>query len=279
MWPDEGGIMPIHMDIVDCWRSVLLACVIASGSSCAVAQQRECSQIIVTDDSDYSPLHWYDGKSLNGASIEIATTALKAIQAPFLVRFVGPLERVLQAGKDGDVDLIASLRPTPERMKYLEFNKAPVFANPPTLYVAKGHEFIYSGWNDLIGRRGGMTAGNQFGGGFDDFMKKNLTIEVAQKTYMNFKKLELGRIDYFIAGYYNAEGYLLKSRQQSKFVALKPAVANTFSTIAFSKRSPCLKYQQALDTQIGIMRDQGVLDEILERNIRLYRDVAEEVGN
>nr|WP_183380322.1 MULTISPECIES: transporter substrate-binding domain-containing protein [unclassified Herbaspirillum] len=256
------------------WRVVLSLCLSSLFPLCSFAQSRECDKIVITDDSDYGPIHWYDGSKLMGASIDIVTTALKAIQAPYVIRYVGPMQRVLQAGKDGEVDIIASLRPTPERLRYLEFSKVQMFNNFPTVFVAKGREFRYSGWNDLVGKKGGITAGNQFGGDFDDFMKKNLNVEIAQKTYINFKKLELGRLDYVISGYFSGMGYLLRAEQQDKFVALTPPLVNNPSTLAFSKRSPCLKYLKLLDVELGKMRDRDQFREILNKNVQLYRNAS-----
>ena len=261
------------------WAWLGLLCLLSFFSPDTFAQPQQCDKVIITDDSDYGPVHWYDGIRLRGASIDIVTTALDAIHVPYVVRFVGPLERVLQAGKDGEVDIISSLRPTPERARFLEFSKVPVLSNSPTIFVAKDRAFSYTRWTDLIGKKGGITAGNQFGGGFDAFMKKSLNIEVAQKTYMNFKKLELGRIDYLISGFISGQGYLLRTNQQDRFVALTPPLVDNPSTLAFSKLSPCLKYLPPLDAELEVMLERGQIKEILDKNIQLYRDASAAPSN
>ena len=38
--------------------------------------QAQCSRMVVTADPSYPPMHWYDGETLQGASIEIAKRAL-----------------------------------------------------------------------------------------------------------------------------------------------------------------------------------------------------------
>ncbi len=243
------------------------ALVLLSASAGASAQQRECTKVVISADSDYAPLQWYDGKNLRGASIDIAVAALQAINVPFEVRFVGPFYRVLEEAKSGEIDMVASLKENPERREYLSFVPVPLFANPIAVFVAKDKRFAYAGWNDLIGKKGGVTRGNQFGDGFDAFLAKNLKIEEEQKAYMNFKKIELGRLDYLITGYYSGLIYLRQSGQEDRFMALRPYVAQSDNLIAISKRSPCLKYLPALEQQLNNMRQKGQFKQILDKHL------------
>ncbi|KAF1047032.1 MAG: hypothetical protein GAK35_00829 [Herbaspirillum frisingense] len=162
-------------------KKFLPVCLLASVVVAAAAQGTECTKVVVSADSDYAPLHWYDGKRLTGASVEIASRALTALNIPFEVRYVGPFHRVLKEAERGDVSMVASLKNTPERQHYLAYTSVPLFANPIAIFVARDRRFAYAGWKDLIGKRGAITLGNQFGGGFDEFMRDNLKIETAQK--------------------------------------------------------------------------------------------------
>ncbi len=224
----------------------------------------ECNKLVISADSDYAPLHWYDGKRLTGASIEIATRALTALDIPFEVRYVGPFHRVLSEAESGDVAMISSLKNTPERQQYLAFTSVPLFSNPIAVFVARDRRFAFSGWKDLVGKRGAITLGNQFGGGFDEFMRDNLTIETAQKVYMNFTKLDSGRIDYLITGYYSGVIYLNQSGQTDRFMPLRPFVSETDNYIALSKASPCVKYLPRINAQLELMQKRGELRAILQ---------------
>lgn len=235
----------------------------------AFSQEKECKKIVISGDSDYPPLQWYDGKQLTGASIEIATTALKTLGVPYEVRYVGPFHRVLKSAQVGEIDMISSLKDTPERRDYLVYTSVALFSNPIAVFVAKDKKFRYSGWSDLIGKKGGVTLGNQFGNGFDEFLQKNLQVEAEQKTHMNFKKLELRRLDYLISGYYSGLAYLATSGQSDKFVALKPYVSDSDNFIAMTKSSPCVKHLKGLNVQLESMRREGKLKSILDKHIAL----------
>jgi len=247
-------------------RCVLFLALVPLG---ALSQEKECRKVVISADSDYAPLQWYDGKHLTGASIEIATTALSALGIPYEVRYVGPFHRVLKSAQQGEIDMISSLKDTPERREYLTFANVALFANPIAVFVAKDRRFSYAGWNDLIGKKGGITLGNQFGNGFDEFLKGNLQVEAEQKTYMNFKKLELRRIDYLITGYYPGLAYLAASGQNGSFVALKPYVSESDNFIAITKSSPCIRHLKALNLQLENMRREGRLQSILDKHMEL----------
>lgn len=235
--------------------------------SCAQAAQ--CNKVVLSADSDYPPLHWYDGKRLTGASIEIAVTALQALNIPVEVRYAGPFHQVLRGAQSGEIDMISSLKDTPERHEFLSFTSVPLFTNPIALFVPRERKFPYTGWHDLIGKRGGVTQGNQFGNGFDDFLKKNLTIETQQKVHMSFTKLELGQLDYLITGYYSGLAYLASAGQQDKFVALRPFVTQTDNFIAFAKQSPCTIHLKELNRQLERMQKSGALKTILDKHTAL----------
>jgi polar amino acid transport system substrate-binding protein len=250
---------------------ILIRCalLIALAPLVAWSQEKECRKVVISADSDYAPLQWYDGKNLTGASIEIATSALSALGIPYEVRYVGPFHRVLKSAEEGEIDMISSLKDTPERREYLTYTNVALFPNPIAVFVARERSFSYSGWNDLVGKKGGVTLGNQFGNGFDEFLRGHLQVEAEQKAYMNFKKLELRRIDYLITGYYSGLVYLAASGQSDSFVALKPYVSESDNFIAIIKSSPCIKHLKALNLQLDSMRREGKLKLILDKHIAL----------
>lgn len=229
------------------------------------ARAAECTKLVVSSDSDYAPLHWYDGKQLTGASIEIARRVLTALDIPFEVRYVGPFHRVLKEAASGDVAMVASLKNTPERQKFLSFTSVPLFSNPISVFVATDRRFAYAGWQDLIGKRGAITQGNQFGGAFDNFLRDHLTIQSAQKVYMNFARLDSGQIDYLITGYYNGMISLNQSGQADRFEALQPYVSETDNFLALSNASPCVKHLARINAQLELMQKRGELRAVLER--------------
>ena len=190
---------PLLLSCISC------ACMLLAGVGHAGA---DCSRLIVTADPAYPPMHWYDGHSLQGASIEIAKRVLDELKISYEVRYLGPFPRIVAMAERGEVDMIATLKKTPEREGFLLFPKTPALSNPVAVFGSREHPFEFRDRADLIGLKGGITRGNQFGDGLDEFLREKLNVEEANSPESNFSKLGLGRIDYFVTGYYTGMALL-----------------------------------------------------------------------
>lgn len=246
-----------------------LLCLLLGGFG--VAQPNDCKKVVITADPAYPPLHWYDGHSLMGASIDIATAVLRDIGVPYEVRYLGPWARALRAAELGEVDMVATLKDTPERRVYLAFPSHAAFANPVAVFVQQDSALRYTQWGDLVGKRGGITLGNKFGGGFDEFMEHKLSVESVSKPELNFKKIQAGRIDYFITGLYAGLAMLHGQHQEHAFKALRPYVTETRNYAAFVRSSPCVVHLPAFDKRLGELLRDKVPERILAESLARWR--------
>lgn len=236
-------------------------------ATAALGWARECDRLVVTADPNYPPLHWLDGDALRGASIDVVTTVLNRLHLPYEIRYVGPFARVLRAAEAGEVDIVTTLKITPEREKYLAFVPTPAFLNPISIFVLRDAAFTYREWRDLVGKHGGITRGNKFGGGFDEFMASHLDVEEADDLNLNFKKLQARRIDYFITGLHAGLAYLEQTGMTNEFVVLDKPVSTTSNYVAFSKASACVRYVSAFDAQLAVLVRSGATRAILDESL------------
>ena len=236
-----------------------------------VSARAECSRLVVAADPAYPPLHWYDGERMQGASIEIAKRVLDDLKIPYEVRYVGPFARLMALAEHGDIDMIATLKKTPEREGFLLFPVTPAFSNPVAVFAAREHKFKFSARRDLIGLRGGITRGNKFGDGFDEYLARNLTIEQANTPENNFEKLKAGRIDYLITGYYTGMAYLLKRGDEAQFVALRPFVADSSNFLALTRNGKCADKLDAIDARLSQLKKKGVLDALIQKSFKTWK--------
>lgn len=230
-----------------------------------------CARLVLTADPAYPPLHWYDGKNFHGASIDMAKRVLDDLKIPYEVRYVGPFPRVVLMAQRGEVDMITTLKKTPEREEFLLFPKTPTLANPVAVFAARARPFAYRDRRDLVGLRGGITRGNLFGDGLDEYLRESLTFEEANSPENNFAKLNLGRIDYFITGYYAGMAYLLKRGDQDKFIALKPYAAETQNFMALTRYGHCADKLGLIEQRLAALEKLGVIDEMIQRNIEVWK--------
>jgi polar amino acid transport system substrate-binding protein len=247
----------------------LVACVsvIASG----LGARAECTRLVLSADPAYPPMHWYNGEALQGASIEIATRVLDDLKIPYEVRYLGPFPRVMAAAERGEIDMIATLKKTPEREAFLLYPKTPALSNPVSVFTARGRPINFRSRSDLVGKKGGITRGNQFGGDLDEYIKQKLVVEEANTPESNFNKLALGRIDYFVTGYYTGMAILLKRGDEESFVANAAFLVDTPNFVVLTKKGHCADQLQRLDTQLALLRRSGVLDDLISRSFQKWK--------
>lgn len=217
---------------------------------------------------DYPPYHWCpDQHSLTGASVEQLQFILSAKVK--LIPQLYPWKRVLQRAQNGQLDIILPLRINAERARYLRFSQNPAFENPIVIFVRKDKNIPYQGWDSLKPYRGGISLGDIFGNGFDDYLVANLTVETAQDMASNFKKLELGRIDYFITGKYVGMAYLKKKQLANIIVDLPEPVSVSKIHIGFGKHVPAGVIKE-IDKVLRKMADSGASAALLKKWVDIY---------
>lgn len=228
---------------------------------------RQCTTLVYSANPHYPPYHWANGpNSFDGASIEL----LKLITPPGvrLKPVVYPWKRALVLARQGEIDLIVSLRITPERNEFLRFAEHRAFPNPIAVFVRKDRAFSFKTWADLKGRRGGISLGDTFGNGFDEYLRQELTFDEAQTMESNFAKLEAGRIDWFVTSRYAGAAYAASQRLRVGFTSLHPSISEQDIHMGFSRVSPCAGLAEAMSRRLEELDRQGVLEKILRRHLR-----------
>jgi polar amino acid transport system substrate-binding protein len=238
-------------------------------SACSAAT--ECSRVVLTADPSYPPMHWYDGETLQGASIEIAKRVLDELNIPYEIRYSGPFPRVMALAERGEVDMVATLKKTPERELFLLFPVTPALSNPVAVFGSSEHPFEFKDRSSLMGLKGGITRGNLFGNGLDDFIKRKLLVEEANSPELNFNKLSLGRIDYFVTGYYTGMAYLLKRGDEERFVAKTPYLVNTPNYVVLTRKGHCADRLDLIDAKLAALKKAGVLDELIRQAFQKWK--------
>jgi polar amino acid transport system substrate-binding protein len=261
--------MPAAARIAAC-LALAVAVIAAPGPSRAVAAGR-CERLVISGDPEYPPLVWFDGQTMRGTTIEIAAAVARRLGLPYDIRYVGPFPRVLLAARNGEIDLISEMKNTPERRDYIAFPDTPIFVNPIAVFARRDHPIVFSAWNDLIGHRGGITLANKFGGGFDEFLARHLTIEQAPRLESGFAMLAQDRIEYFVTGYYPGLAYLIRANEEQDFVALEPHVTASDNFIGLAKKSGCIDRLADIDAALAELLRSGEVQRILQSGFNSWR--------
>ena len=103
---------------------------------CGMAPALVLAQIRFAPEKDYGPLVYQTAAGrVEGLSIDILEALKPGLDAPVLTLPAQPLSAILEAAQRGEVDLISSLRPTPERSAYLAFT--PAYVQVPAVLVVR----------------------------------------------------------------------------------------------------------------------------------------------
>ena len=236
----------------------------------AICAQAQDKVIRWATNPQYPPYDWsVDGDRYAGACIDLL--ALVIPKGYSLEPVVVPWPRAQKMAKEGRIDLLVNLRITPERSKWLEFSKNPTFANPISVFMRKEDVIPLKSWDELILLKGGVTIGDAFGNGFDNYLKDNLKVEASPNVRSSFLKLDVGRIDYFVTGYYTGMAWLSSEGLQDRIVTLKPPISDTYIHLGFSKLSPHLAVLPEIDRKLSELGADGTLKRILQSHIESFK--------
>ena len=238
------------------------------------ASAAQCTRVLLSANPDYPPYHWAEGDRIVGASVALTGRILDELGVAWEARHVGPWPRVLKSAEHGQIDLVLSLKPTPEREVYLAFTRSPAFPNPMAVFVAKARPMNFESPQDLVGKRGGRTAGDRFGDVFDRFSEKSLTLEDADSLAVNFQKLVAGRIDYVVTGLYTGRAHLLQLGLSDQILPLKRPVNEGYIHHGFSRRSPCIALMESIDSRLAAARRDGLESRLLEEALAQWQRSA-----
>lgn len=228
-----------------------------------------CETILYSTNPSYPPYDWaVSDEAFAGASLELMRMAVP--ESLKLQPVVYPWKRALFLAGKGQIDLLLSLRITPERQQYLEFTRHQAFPNPIVVFARTDHLFRFETWEDLKPLTGGVSQGDTFGGGFDQYMQQALKIENAPTLEENFQKLLTGRIDYFVSGYYLGMTYILAHDLEGKIAVVGDPVSSEGIHFAMSRKSQCKKYLEVINARLDVLGRTGVPERLLEQAMREY---------
>jgi polar amino acid transport system substrate-binding protein len=158
--------------------------------------------VMACGETSFPPFNWKEGEKIIGAAPETARLIFKDLGLDFDCRDRGPWKRCQLYVKTGEVDMFVAGYMNDERKQYAVFPKVYLYEDPAAVFVMKGNEFTFEKWEDLSGKKIGRLLGGTLGKDFDTFIEQNLRVEYVVSWIQNFKKLELGRIDFFAIGLY-----------------------------------------------------------------------------
>jgi len=227
-------------------------------------------KLIACGHPDYPPFMWREGENTIGVAAEVVEILFRELDIEVVSKNIGNWKRCLSTVKDGKTDLIVSAYLTDERMKYAKFTQIPLSADPSAIFVWKGREFKFDKWEDLIGKNAGVLLGESHGQEFDLFLEKNIKIQYVSRRLQNYKKLELGRIDFEPTGLHTGLIQTKRYGYGEKIIALKTPVATNYLYIAMSNKSKYLPYLPQIELGLQKLHTNGTIEKLIKKYTDYY---------
>jgi polar amino acid transport system substrate-binding protein len=256
-------------------RLVILSCAVALGVAflatsfeATAAGPGGCSRLVLTGHPSYPPVAWAHGDTLDGAGIEIVRRLAEDSGIPISVVNEGSWDAAQQAVKTGKADAIVGLYLTHKRLASFDYVQPAIAPDPSAVLVRAGERFDYTGWDSLIGKRGVLSDGEEYGPKFDAFMKTKLTMRRVRGFQGVYQALIDNEADYGLAGYYAA----LTAAPKTKIAIAAPNFVTEGLYLAFGKNSACSsRLSTAFSKDIAKLIADGTVKKLFATGLADYQ--------
>jgi polar amino acid transport system substrate-binding protein len=224
-----------------------------------------CSRMVLTAHNAYPPVAWAHNGTLEGAGIAVVRRLAAANGVQLSVINEGSWNAAQTAVKSGKADAIVGLYLTSPRRQFFNYVQPAIAPDPSAVVVRRDETFVYRGWNSLIGKRGAVSEGEQYGQSFDTFMNSKLTTQRVKGFEGVYSALLQRRADYGLVGYYSA----LTGAPSSIKIA-EPNFVTEGLYIAFGKSSSCNSVIPAFSAGVKRMTVDGTMRQLFADATRAY---------
>src|SRR3990167_2734932 len=200
----------------------------------------KCERLVATGNPEYPPYLWRDPQNpqqLIGANADLLQHLAKELGVVVYIIYTVPWSLAQDEVRTGRVDLIAGAFLTLPRLEVMDYVHPAFFFTPSVVWVHRGAEFPYAGWDDLRNRTGDTLVNNSFGQTFDAYAKSNLTLEGVASLTQAFQKLLLGRTDYVLYERYPGQALADSLGMQDDLLVLDPPISSEGLYLTLSHNS------------------------------------------
>ena len=258
------------------YRSVLQVFALLLLPAFAVAAGK-CERLVATGNPEYPPYLWRDPQNpqqLIGANADLLQHLAKELGVVVDIIYTGPWSGAQDEVRTGRVDLIAGAFLTLPRLESMDYVHPAFYFTPSVVWVHRGAEFPYAGWDDLRNRTGDTLVNNSFGQTFDAYAKSNLTLEGVASLTQAFQKLWLGRTDYVLYERYPGQALADSLGMQDDLLVLDPPISSEGLYLTLSHNSACNDawLRGMLAKKMNEAVASGLPDDLLQRNLQRWKD-------
>ncbi len=242
-------------------KRITLTLVFLTATLLGGAQLVSAQSFIASGNPYAPPVVWEENKRLSGVAPDLVNEIFTELSLPYSVRVLSDWERVQEAARKGEIDLIVSAYRNDERSKYLNFS-IPYLPEQTVIVVEKGKEFNFSSWDALKGKKGVSGIGESYGQRFDSYSAEHLDVSY-YRLERAIEALNLGKADYLIIDLYTALIYARLLQGEDSITILDPPVTTENFHLAVTKDSPLNDHLEAINQKLDEKIAAGKINELV----------------
>lgn len=246
-----------------------LFCAILSACLTFETSAQECEVLKVAGTSDWLPLAYVNDTTTRpeGIAYDLARIAGTKLNIPVAINANIPWDQMLVNLEQGSIDMVAALYWNKERAINYQYSTA-FFQNEARVFVAKGREFAFDKFDNLIGRTGGIPPGT-VGEKFETFAVENkLNLKKYTRQIQMVEEILQGKIDYFIADHLDGTLVIKNAGLQGSIIALPLPVSKSSVHFALSRQSPCQAFLPQINASIEAAKRDGTLQALIDKYVQ-----------
>ena len=254
-------------------KRILVTLAFLAGTLWAESHVNSAQPFIVSGNPYAPPVVWEESKQLAGVAPDLVKEIFAELSLPYSVRILSDWERVQEAARKGEVDLIVSAYRNDQRSEFLNFS-IPYLPEQTVIVVEKGKEFNFTSWDALKGKKGVTGIGESYGQKFDSFIADHLDVSY-YRLERAIETVNLGKADYLIIDLYTALIYARLLQGEDSITILDPPVTTENFHLAVAKDSPLNEHLDAINEKLSGKIAAGKVNELVLAHFdRWYEKIA-----
>lgn len=236
-------------------KQIIAALLIVAGTVIGSTLVFADEPFIISGNPYAPPVVWEEHKELRGVAPDLVKEIFDELSLPYSTRVLSDWQRVQDAAKKGEVDLIVSAYRNDDRSTYLNFS-VPYLPEQTVIVVEKGKEFRFINWDSLKGKKGVSGIGESYGQKFDSFSAEHLDVSY-YRLERAIQALNLGEADYLIIDLYTALIYARLLQGEDSITILDPPVTIENFHLAVRKDSALNDHLESINGKLKEKIDAG----------------------
>ncbi|MDD4661795.1 MAG: transporter substrate-binding domain-containing protein [Candidatus Pacebacteria bacterium] len=213
------------------WIPLLIGILLVSAFAMASVATPQEEILIVSGHEAWSPVMYYDSKTIVGIGPDLVKNALSDYQV--FSQYKGAWDVVQEKAKTGEIDIIVAVYKTEERQEYLLYSK-PYLLDPIGIFTTDGSLLTLEDALNL--KKGVITLGDSYGEKIDALIKENHNLLVVKNPDEAKEVLLSGEADYFLYSIYSGENLFKEELKSGEVTYFK--VGSELFYVGVSKANP-----------------------------------------